>query len=269
MNIIEDLTIVVPTKNEEKNLEACLGSCSMFLNVIVLDSLSTDNTVNVARRFQNVKVIDFDWNGSYPKKRNWILESGYIETEWVLFLDADERLTVEFIHELVRKDLNKYDAFWLFYTNYFRGKELKYGVRMKKLALFRSEFVRYEKADYSSGGLDMEIHEHPVGAQKIGQIRSRILHNDYRGMLNYLKKHMDYAYWESNRFESKSKSDSFISLRERLKYRLLRNRNFGLIYWFYAMVIRLGFLDGRVGNSFYLLKKNYYYNIYLLIKEKN
>ena len=98
-----DLTIVVPVKNEEKNLPRCLRELRGFAHqVVVVDSSSTDRTPQISDEF-GVQYVNFVWNGQFPKKRNWILRNHPLTTEWVLFIDADEYLTDEFRAELEKR----------------------------------------------------------------------------------------------------------------------------------------------------------------------
>ena len=83
------VTVVVPVKNEEANLERCLRRLDRFAAVVVVDSNSTDRTRAIAAE-HGASLINFDWDGKYPKKRNWFLLNHPPETAWVLFLDADE-----------------------------------------------------------------------------------------------------------------------------------------------------------------------------------
>jgi glycosyltransferase involved in cell wall biosynthesis len=98
-----DLTIAIPAKNEELNLPGCLEAIGTGFaeRVVVFDSGSTDATADIARR-QGAEVLDFRWNGRFPKKRNWFLREHPPQTRWVLFLDADEFLTAEFKDEVRR-----------------------------------------------------------------------------------------------------------------------------------------------------------------------
>src|SRR5437588_9419273 len=86
------VTVVIPVRNEERNLARCLERLGAFAHVLVVDSGSSDATVEIARA-HGAEVIDFTWNGRYPKKRNWVLTTQTLPTEWVLFLDADEIVT--------------------------------------------------------------------------------------------------------------------------------------------------------------------------------
>ena len=85
------LSIVIPVKNEERNLAECLENIKAFENVIIVDSGSTDRTLEIAKEFGR-EVVQFEWNGQFPKKRNWVLRNYQFKTRWVMFLDADERI---------------------------------------------------------------------------------------------------------------------------------------------------------------------------------
>ena len=84
------ITVLILTKNEENAIRKCLESTSIFQQVIVIDSNSSDSTVRISQEM-GAQVINFSWNGRYPKKKQWSKELEIIENEWILYLDADER----------------------------------------------------------------------------------------------------------------------------------------------------------------------------------
>jgi len=199
--MLANITVVIPVKNEEKNLPACLSRLEGFGPVLVVDSGSTDATCAIAGAHE-AEVLRFEWNGRFPKKRNWVLRTFDFKTDWVLFLDADEFVTEAFKAELTDA-LEGTDkvGFWLNYDRWFLGKRLRHGDEFNKLALFRvgaGEYERIEEDHWSQ--LDMEIHEHPVLDGPLGEIRAPIEHNEYRGLHHYLAKHNEYASWEANRY---------------------------------------------------------------------
>ncbi|RZK41893.1 MAG: glycosyltransferase family 2 protein, partial [Hymenobacter sp.] len=170
-----DLTIVIPVRNEAANLPGCLEAIGPDLarHIVVVDSSSTDDTVAVAQAM-GAEVINFTWNGRFPKKRNWYLQNHSPATTWVLFLDADEHLTPNFKAEL-RQALSRDEGkvgYWLSYSIYFLGERLKGGYPLRKLALFRVGSGEYERIDEEQWSkLDMEVHEHPTLAGDIGALR--------------------------------------------------------------------------------------------------
>ena len=232
------LTIVIPVKNEEKNLPACLENVREFRHVVVVDSGSTDRTKeifdglrsNVSRPKVGWDWLDFKWNGKFPKKRNWALRNYKFKTPWALFLDADERVTEAWKKEAeevlsaprgerskIAEDrasgtvgTDRYDVIKCYYDNWFMGKMLRHGDCMQKTAMVRVGAAEYEKIDEDHwSSLDMEIHEHlqsKVSGDKSqvsgreGEIRARLEHHDKRSFESHVAKHREYAKWEVNRY---------------------------------------------------------------------
>jgi glycosyltransferase involved in cell wall biosynthesis len=267
------ITVVIPVRNEERNLPACLASLNdSFAKVLVVDSGSTDATKSISEN-AGAQVLDFRWDGKFPKKRNWVLRNHAFETPWVFFLDADERVTPDFIDELHRLLPKTTDiGFWIAFRNWFMGRPLGHGDTMRKLALFRVGAGEYEKfaEDYWSN-LDMEVHEHPVLIGAVGQVASKLDHYDYRGFHHYVAKHNEYSTWEANRYDwLKQNSHEHweqLTQRQKFKYRNLDKWWLGLVYFMASYFLKLGFLDGRVGWTFNRLKMRYFNDIRLKIRE--
>jgi glycosyltransferase involved in cell wall biosynthesis len=93
------ISVVIPVRNEEANLAGCLERLAAFDEVIVVDSGSTDATCQITVD-HGATVIQFVWDGRYPKKRNWVLINHSLRNDWVLFLDADELITQDFCTEV-------------------------------------------------------------------------------------------------------------------------------------------------------------------------
>lgn len=267
------VSVVVPVRNEEANLPACLRCLGEFSEVVVVDSGSTDRTCAIAAE-RGASIIQFKWNGHYPKKRNWTLLNHKLANDWVLFLDADEFLTPTFCSE-VRNAIRteRFDGYWLNYTNYFLGRPLKHGDPQRKLALFKVDKGLYEKVDEAAwSGLDMEVHEHPVIEGEVGDISARIDHRDDRGVANFIARHKDYALWETNRTLHLRKSDKFtweqLTNRQRKKYTHIDKWWFPWAYFAWSYVLKRGFLDRGPGFAYAAYKLWYFATIRLLIKER-
>jgi glycosyltransferase involved in cell wall biosynthesis len=275
MTEVLDLTIAIPARNEEKNLQACLESIGVDLarKIVVIDSCSTDRTKEIALN-HGAEVLGFNWDGKFPKKRNWFLKKYNLNTKWVLFLDADEYLTEAFKNELrIKLADTKYSGFWLNYTIYFMGKKNKGGYPLKKLALFQVGAGEYEQIDEDMwSNLDMEVHEHPILKGDIGEIKSKIDHQDFRGISQYVIKHNEYASWEAARY-FKNINDKQISARftwkQKLKYRLMKSIWIGPMYFLGSFFALGGWKDGYRGLAFAILKMSYFTQIYCRIKEYN
>ncbi len=259
------LTIVIPTRNEEINLKQCLQHAQIAEDIVVVDSGSTDHTISIAKSM-GATVIPFRWSGGYPKKRNWVLQNYTFSTEWVLFLDADEFLTAEFVKSL-RAALRRTDivGWWLNYTNYFGKKKLKYGVPQRKLALIKLGFGFYERIDDQMwSNLDMEVHEHPILRGLVAQIREPIEHKDYRGIHHFISRHNEYSTWEARRWFELSKNTEHwpkLTKRQKIKYRNIYKWWFAPLYFIYTYFVRAGFLDGRTGFAYAILKYFYFFQI--------
>jgi glycosyltransferase involved in cell wall biosynthesis len=277
---MSNITIVIPVKNEAKNLLRCIEAVRSIGPVVVVDSGSTDDTPAVAKA-AGAAVLNFQWDGQFPKKRNWTLRNYDFKTEWVLFLDADEFVSPEFIQELQAAiQSTAHVGFWLNFSNFFMGQELKGGDAFRKLALFRVGAGEYEKIDEDNWShLDMEVHEHPVLEGSIGEINAPIEHNDFRGLKHYIAKHNEYSSWEAarylrlagcegekvGRFEGQEWEN--LTARQKKKYRNLAMWWFAPAYFMVSYFLKKGFIDGAVGFHFSLLKAIYFYQIRLKILE--
>lgn len=264
------VTVAIPAKNESLNLAKCLERLSRFAEVIVIDSGSTDDTKVIAERF-GARVIEFQWDGRYPKKRNWFLLNGFLNQPWVLFLDADEFVDDRFCNALADAlQDTKFSGFWLTYRNVFLGRELQHGVAQRKLALFRAGSGLYERIEeHGWSGLDMEIHEHPVVDGEISEISASIEHRDYKGLPHFLNKHCEYAQWEARRYAALRRTPEAwqqFTGRQRFKYRYLAKWWYAWLYFFLTYVARLGFLDGAAGFHYAFYKLWYFQTIRLLIR---
>jgi glycosyltransferase involved in cell wall biosynthesis len=265
------VTVVIPVKNEERNLPACLAKLGLFAEILVVDSDSTDATRKVAEA-ASARVINFAWQGGFPKKRNWVLLNYNFSTPWVLFIDADEHLTEEFLQELSAQIAdNRYVGFWLNYRNHFLGRVLKHGVPQRKLALFKVGAGLYERIDdFRWSEFDMEVHEHPVLDGPVGEISSLIDHLDFRGLDHFIGRHNTYSRWEAKRFlqlQTNSKEMRRLTRRQVAKYRYLSRWWFPPAYFVLTYVLYFGFLDGRAGFTYAVLKAYYFFQVRAKILE--
>lgn len=265
------VTVVVPTRNEERNLARCLDALDGFAKIVVVDSGSTDGTRVIAKA-RGIEVVPFEWNGSYPKKRNWVLTTMRLPTEWVLFLDADELVTPAFREALQQVLVSTQHAgFWLNYTNHFLGQRLRHGVLQRKLALFRVGAGLYERIDEDRwSALDMEVHEHPILDGTLGEIAEPIEHNDFKSLHHFIDRHNHYSSWEARRTLALLHDTAGRSLtkRQRLKYRFVTKVWFAPAYFLLQYVVKLGCLDGRAGLLYAIFKYRYFADVRLKFHEE-
>ena len=260
-------------RNEEANLPRCLARLTDFAEVVVVDSGSTDRTAEIARA-HGARLVDFAWDGRYPKKRNWFMLNHTITAEWILFLDADEFVGEDFKQALRRAvAATDFAGFWLNYTNWFMGRRLDHGLPQRKLALFRFGKGLFERIDENAwSSLDMEVHEHPIIQGGVGEISVRIDHRDDRGIAKFVEKHTDYARWEAGRIRllrasADPEARRHLTLRQRAKYACLTAWWYPALYFAYAYIVRLGFLDGRAGFTYAAMKFWYFTLIQTFIAE--
>lgn len=262
------VSVVIPVKNEEKNLPHCLSLLEDFDEVIVVDSNSTDRTPEITKQYGR-RLVNFCWNGRFPKKRNWVLRNIELNNKWVFFLDADEFVTDEFKEELANKIVETdCVGYWVHYTNDFLGKPLKHGAVMPKLPLFKVGAGEYEfiDEDYWSH-LDMEVHEHPILAGKIGDIKSPVVHCEFRGLTHYIQKHNEYSSWEANRYLQMKNDTGKLTYRQKVKYALIDTWLLGPLYFLYSYFYKLGLLDGKTGFIYAAYKMQYFFNVKAKIEE--
>ncbi|GIZ10041.1 glycosyltransferase family 2 protein [Flavobacterium sp. UMI-01] len=257
------VTVIVSVKNEALNLPSCLEKLMQFAQIIVVDSGSTDGTQNIALSM-GAEVIEFKWNGKFPKKRNWALQNATLHHEWVLFLDADEFVTKAFVEEVAIKIQDPtYNGFTIQFQNYFMGKKLKYGYGFQKSALFRKSKGAYEKVEEDMWShLDMEVHEHPIIEGKVGVIHAKVVHKDFKDLDHYIAKHNAYSSWEAQRYlQLKQSKNYLLSLNQKIKYNLLNTGLLPIVYFLGAYVLKLGFLDGKEGFYLACYKSHYFFQI--------
>ena len=260
------ITVIVPILNEAANLSTCLSELKRFAKVVVVDSGSTDNSCQIAEQFK-AEVIQFKWDGKFPKKRNWTLRNYKFTTEWVLFLDADEKLNGNFINECEHiLPHTPHNGFWLRYQNIFIGKLLTHGDIFEKLALLRIGSGEYERINEDAWSkLDMEIHEHPQLEGTIGCIQTPIEHNEHRSLQHYKAKHDEYSSWEAQRYLTLMNKSNVafnkLSKRQQRKYKYITRWWFAPSYFIVCYIFKKGFLDGTAGYHFALGKALYFHQI--------
>lgn len=263
-----DLTVLVPVKNEEKNISTCLAPLVNWAKeVLVVDSKSEDKTCDIALSL-GATVIQFEYFGGWPKKRQYVLDTYKFNTSWVLLLDSDEILDEQNKAEIAAKiESNTADAFYLNFRLEFFGKMLKHAhPGLRKLSLFKVGHAAYEKRlkDQDNSMADMEIHEHVVAKGNISSIKSPVLHRNVNNMSRYIIKHDEYSNYEARVHLGGSDSElkaSFWGSKEQrrrfLKKHLITNAWSPFFYFIYMFIFRGGFRDGRPG-FFYILYQSIY-----------
>jgi glycosyltransferase involved in cell wall biosynthesis len=194
------VSVVLPVLDEEKNLGPALESVAWADEVFVVDSGSSDRTVDLARE-SGATVVRFYYDPTGPKKKAWALRNLPFTHEWVLFLDGDERVP-EALREEIEAVLRapEHDGYYIDREFIFRGKPLRCYQPDWNLRLFKHERVTMEDLGLHSlpGTGDNEIHEHFLLDGSKGFLRKPLLHRDYRGIGPWIARHNKYATWEAH-----------------------------------------------------------------------
>lgn len=260
------VTVIVPVRNEEQNLPACLRSVAWAERVFVVDSGSTDRTAAVARE-HGAEVVQFRYDGGWPKKKNWALANLPIRSPWVLFLDADERVPPALREEIdaaVRSDA--VDGFYVRWQFVFLERWMKHAWSHGwMLRLIRFGRGRYEDLGMrAEGGWDTEIHENLRVQGRTARLRACLLHASQRDLSFWIAKQNAFSDWNAAR-RIRQRSEPAppwsalwrgdpLERRKRLKALFLKLPGKPILLFFYLYFIKLGFLDGRAGLFFCALR---------------
>ncbi|MFW3386679.1 UNVERIFIED_CONTAM: glycosyltransferase family 2 protein [Kocuria sp. CPCC 205274] len=253
-------SVIILTKNEARNIATAIKSCSEFAEVIVLDSLSTDGTQDIAENL-GARVVNFDWNGKYPKKKEWALT--VCNYNWVIYLDADEFFTKNLVDE-IRTIICKNNAGGIEVPleYYWTGRKLEYGHRVsKRIGIHRERGHWPRPADLHVKNMwEVEGHYQPIVRQgPIWRATNPLGHQDMDGLYDYFGRHNRYSDWEAHMLESRDRT----SLQSRS-----RKGRLGaalpckpVIFFMYAYIFRQGFRDGWPGFDHAMALTFYYWQI--------
>lgn len=268
------VTVILGVLNEEKNIEEAIRSVAWAHKIYVVDSQSKDRTCELARGL-GAEVVQFEYDGGWPKKRNWALQNLTFETDWVLILDGDERVDTELRQEIMQaikhEDIHGYYIRWKFV---FLGKWMRHcwshGWMMR---LFRVGKAEYENLGLAGeGGWDAEVHENIVLKDgKSAKLNSWLTHDSNEDLAFWIRKQNDFSTWNATRriqqlqqplpsFRSLFSSDPVVK-RKFLKSVFIRlpGRVWATFVWLYFF--KLGFLDGWAGYYFCRLRAIHEFNI--------
>ena len=196
------VSIAIITFNEEKNIKEALDSVREFNEIIVVDSYSTDKTIEICKEYRT-KIYQHKWGG-YAKQKQKAVD--YTSGPWVLILDADERLTPELKNEITKKITDsQYDGFYIPRENYFIGKWIRHSGWWpdNTLRLFKKEVSYVEQR---------EVHEKVIVNGSIGYMSSPIKHYSYRTISDFIQRMDKYSTLSAEELINKSIVSSFCSM---------------------------------------------------------
>ena len=257
------VSVIVPVKNEGHQLARCLQSVSWADEVVVVDSNSNDDTVEVSER-HGARVVQFSKKGPWPKKKNWALENIPFRNDWVLLLDADEVLPPDAhieIGRLVTADPAAVRGYWINRRFFFMGRWLRHSYYPNwNLRLFQHRYGRFERltSEETESG-DVEVHEHVVVNGETGRMRTELDHYAFPTITNFVEKHNRYSNWEAHVTLEAAMGNGHRpqSGRARLKAWTRHLPFRPMLRFLYLYVWQRGFLDGREGYYFARLHAMY------------
>ena len=195
------LSVLIPVKNEAANVRDCISGVSFAEEIVVVDSASTDRTQAIAEE-AGARVVQFVWNGNLPRKKNWALENIPWQNEWVLIVDADERITPELegeIRQAIRR--TDVDGFYLNRRFWFLGGWINHCGYFPSwnLRLFRHRLGRYEQIEIkkSAQSGDNEVHEHVLLDGRPNYLSAPMEHYAFPDIATFIEKHNRYSTWEA------------------------------------------------------------------------
>jgi glycosyltransferase involved in cell wall biosynthesis len=256
------VSVIVPVRNEAHNLPKSLPSIAWADEIFVVDSNSTDGTQEIAESFE-AKVVQFSFNGVWPKKKNWALENLPFRNEWVFILDADEVLppeTMDELAEIISLNGKGKDGYWINRRFMFMGKWLKHAYYPNwNLRFFKHKVGRYERIiQGATASGDNEVHEHIIVQGETGRLVSEMDHYAFPTIDVFVEKHNRYSNWEA-RLEvegslTAQSSKTPQSARVRFLRTLKRNSHRlpfrPTLRFLYVYIAQGGFMDGAAGYYF-------------------
>lgn len=265
------VAVIILTFNEEPNLAEALSSVEGWSDeIVVVDSFSTDRTVDIALERKGVAVYQHRFE-NYSSQWNWALRSVPLRSGWTLKLDADERVPGDFrdeVEEVLRTCPPDLEGMYFRRHFFFMGKRLRWGgIRGNfDLRLWRTGAARFE---------GRAVNEHAIVSGRTVRLQSAIEHRDARSLGDWLRKHERYASLEAAEILSGNLAGEVrprflgrpeemrVALR-RLFYRLPGRSG---AYFLYRVALRLGILDGRIGLRYWFLHASFFAWISWMLQE--
>ncbi len=264
------VSVLILTLNEEINIRDCLESVSWCDDIVVLDSFSTDRTVEIAKA-KGVRVVQRKFD-NWADHQNWAIENLAFKHEWVFYLDADERMTEPLKNEITAVASSSHEKTVAYYCgrrNFFMGRWIKHAMPPGMIMrFFKPKHIHFERL----------VNPIPVVNGPHGYLKNYFDHYNFsKGITEWFDKHNKYSLLESlegiKLLRNKAETEFFLFSRDRaLRRRALKNLSFRLpfrpfVKFVYLYFFKFGFLDGRPGLTYCVLQSIYEYMIVLKMQE--
>ncbi len=257
--MVQKLSVIILTYNEELNLEQCLKSIAgLASEIFVVDSGSTDKTQEIAKHYGAEFIIHRDYKNQ-AQQFNWALDNLKIKGDWILKLDADEYLTPELKEEIEqvisgnqfenqRASVHAVNGYYIKRRVYFMGRWMRHG------GYYPVWFLRL----WRRGGAEIEnkkMDEHAFLTKgEAGRLKNDFIDDNKKGLSDWIRKHNDYASREAEDVIA----GVYAAGGKKTAYYKLPSFFRALGFYIYRYFFRLGFLDGKEGLIFHVLQCFWY-----------
>ena len=219
---MKTISVIIPTYNEEAYIFRALFSVKFADEIILIDSFSTDRTVDIAKEF-NCKVLQRQFD-NFSNQKNHALQ--FATGDWILFLDADERITYNLQLEILNAvNQHKHTAYKLNFPHFFMNRFLYHHSSNVTRLVVR------DKCHYEGS-----VHEKLIVEGSIGKLKNPVLHYTYKGLEHYIKKRDVYAWFQAEQLHDKGTKVKYLHLIFKPFFR-----------FFSSYILKRGFLDGIPG----------------------
>lgn len=265
------VSVLIPTKDETRNIKACINSLEWADEIVVFDSHSTDDTVEIAQSL-GVRIVKrvFD---NFSTHKNWALNNIKFRNDWILLVDADERATEHLAEEIfeITQRTDASDGYYVPILVWMWDRPIHCHYPVYNLRFLRRGKGRYE---------NRIVHEHMIIEGKVGYLRNHLINHDKKGIERYFDRHNTYSTFEAIEayrlllgIGDDQKIDASLNTTGPLRNRVLKNfayrylpaRPIFMFLWFY--IFKRGFLGGRVGFRYCALRMFYEYQVDLKLIE--
>lgn len=261
-NYMIDMTAIILTFNEEENISECITSIKELVKrIVVIDSFSTDATVEIAKQL-GAEVYQNKWV-NYANQYQYAIDNCNISSKWIFRIDADERLTQASAKELeqVCKENENTDVNGIIirFEVVFMGKKLRHGgiYPFKKLLVYKNGKGYMEQRN-------MDEHIILTEGRSIS-LKNDSIHRDYKDLTFWIDKHNKYSSREVMDYENslsiRNETNVGMNFKSWVKFNIYYKLPMGFrawLYYIYRYIFKLGFLDGREGKIYAFLQAYWY-----------
>ena len=265
------ISVLILTKNEQKDLPGCLVSVSWSDDIHVYDSFSDDKTVEIAEA-AGAKITSRQFD-NWSAHQNWGLQNIPFKHEWVFYIDADERMSPKLKDAIFRavKNTGETIAYRVQRRDFFMGRWLKHvQASAFYIRLFRPEKIRYERL----------VNPVTIPDGPVGQVTGYLNHYPFsKGISHWLDRHNSYSTFEAKQIIDNRKNNKKHSFLKAFTEKDFNERRFHQKEIFYRLpgrpfikflilyIGKRGFLDGKAGLTYAVLQSLYEYMIVLKTRE--